>query len=330
MAKLKGTAGIIDDFSVTVSRSISNTITGLGSEDFLSLNFKWTIPDINRLTYFITKVDTDLVISVQNLVTEKILSTSTFQNYYDSNGLPYIENVNWSHSHNRVITEQGSIGFAKIPSSKSEAASLFEPINNPDGRYEIIGTNNTETLCGLDGNDYWNDDSVFTFSVFNLFNDNAGNDTIIGGNSSDDHYVVNYYRVGAGNDLFQGGIGSYDKYIFASLSSSRSKTGELYTKTIEDFNVDEGDNIELAKLANAHNLKFNTSRTYTSDTNATWKRGDIIFQVKDADGDGDMDGIILANTDRDKAPEIKIVLIGVTYLGENSLNLEIDYTNNAY
>jgi hypothetical protein len=310
----------IDDFSVVMSPSIRNTITGISAEDFVSLDFMWTTANLKRFTYFSTKNGLDLVWSFQNIATEKIVSTTTFKNFYDTTGLPSIDNFDYSKTVNGISTETGSVGFSKIPTSKSDAANIFGDINNPQNCYEIAGTTDNDLIYGIDAEDYWTDNS----GVLNLFNDNAGNDTVIGGdgNYDNENYSTNIYRVGAGNDSFTCGNVANDVFILASLSSCRSGSN-VFTKTIIDFNADEGDVIELAKLATTHHLKFNTSRTYTSDTNATWKRGDIIFKTQDIDGDGDLDGLLLANTDRDKAPEIKIALIGITEFDSSYLNLDI-------
>jgi hypothetical protein len=319
MAIFKGTKDI-DDFSVVMSPSISNTITDLSADDFVSLDFMLTTAQLKRNTYFVTKNGLDLVYSFQNVATEKIVSTTTFKNYYDkTTGLPIVDIFDYSKTINGLLTDYGDVGNVKIPISKSDAADKFGDVNNLSNAYEIAGTTGNDTLYGLDNIDY-----SYDFNL-NIFNDNGGNDIVYGGsgNYEFEYDAANFYRVGAGNDTFNFGSEAFDMFILASLSSCRSGSN-VFTKTIINFNADEGDVIELAKLATTHHLKFNTSRTYTSDTNATWKRGDIIFKTQDIDGDGDLDGLLLANTDRDKAPEIKIALIGITEFDYSYLNLDIN------
>lgn len=159
---------------------------------------------------------------------------------------------------------------------------------------DLVGTSGNDTLTGNDNAD-----------IEDGLHGGAGNDTLVAG-AGDDELMG-----GSGNDVLTGGAGE-DNFSFNFVSDFVSGA-TVFTKTITDFNVDEGDFIGMDVLG--HNLKLKTSTTATT---TNWKKGQVIFQVDGADG------VILGNLDKDKDAEIVIRLLGVTDFDIGSLDLSLN------
>lgn len=277
--------GTVDDAIVQLGVNINNTLTGFTSEDFLVYEDIMTTTQKVKFSYDAIRVGTDLVIKTVNNLTDKVTATTTVKGGFSADGLDFFGLAIYRDGQFDMDDGPIAVGILKNYSTSSEVAENERIELNWDAM-SAFGTNSSETIYAAT-------------NAHNLIWDGEGNDRVFGGYS-------NEFNVGAGNDTLTGGSGE-DNYVFDRLSSFASKGILTFTKTITNFDANGGDEIEMDEIAFNHKMKFTDART-----SANWKRGDIIFERNGNDG------WLLGNTDRDKDPEIKIVLVGVTSFDANS------------
>ncbi len=283
MPAFKGKSTTVDEAEVTINSKISNTITGFTSEDFVFFDFTFTAAEYMRYFINVAKQGNDLLFTTHSVRTGKVASTNSIKDVYTANGIEFLE-VGLNEGQDGYETP--SFAIAKGSTSESAAAAIKETMNWD--LFLIAGGSSSETLYGMQGS-------------FNIIFDNAGDDRIFGGSEND-------FSVGSGNDTLTGGEGQ-DTYLFESLASFGANGRLAFTKTITNFDTSQ-DFINLELLASAYKMRFNSTAT-----SSNWKRGDIIFEVNGSDG------WILGNTDRDRDPEFKIVLTGVTSISMNNIDI---------
>ena len=172
-----------------------------------------------------------------------------------------------------------------VVSGSSDADTLLNIEN-------LTGSSLNDTLAGNAGRNVLNggagDDSL---------SGGDGNDTLIGGTGKDT--LIG----GAGTDLLTGGDGN-DIFKFTALTDLG--LGSLARDVITDFKSGQ-DKIDLAAIDPNSALRGDQAFVWVTKFNAT--AGQVRFA---ADGQGN--GIVYLNTDRDADAEFEIMLTGVTTL----------------
>lgn len=284
MPNFSGKKGIVDEAEVLVNPRTPNTITGFTSEDFVFLDLSLAPSQVGRYFVGLVKQGMDLVAAFHSVRTGKAAATTTIKGVYTTDGIEFLE----SGAIEGVEYDTSVVAIFKSFASKAEANASKEDANWEDSL--IIGTQGADVLHSADG-------------VSNRFFDNGGDDQAFGADNDDEFYD------GLGSDTLTGGAGG-DEFYFRSVHHFSTNGTLSHTKTITDFKADQGDKIILSDLVSAHKMRFNEEGTASN-----WRRGDLVFQVNGSDG------WLLGNIDRDKDPEFKIVLSGVTTLPLEALYL---------
>ncbi|MGF1708063.1 calcium-binding protein, partial [Enterovibrio baiacu] len=166
--------------------------------------------------------------------------------------------------------------------------------NGGEGNDTIYGQAGIDLIFGGSGND-----RLFGGADEDFFRGGSGDDLIDGGSEDD------WLRGDSGNDTLTGGTGA-DTYYWGNGDTA---TDEVWVDTITDFNIAEGDTLNLGDLLQANSI------VTASDEN-----GSMVINI-DLDGDGDFEQhIVLDGVSVDN---------GQVVVNTNSGDLIITDTNNS-
>jgi len=286
MPNFTGKKGIIDEVDSVRTPFTSHTFTGFTNEDFIFIGTQWSKPQYVRYYIEGQRVGLDHISTTYSVATGRATGSIILKGIYGSDGINFIE---FGHAIDGVygnVFHLSQAIYKTSPSTVDQATEEQNELNAP--LWGNVGTKGNDTLYG--GNSGWNE-----------LHGSDGNDTLFGGDQG------NFFVGGKGSDTMAGGSG-IDEFRFQSIHEFSVNGTLTFTDTINNFNADEGDKITLYRIANVNKMRFTDDRT-----SANWKRGDIIFE-KQSNGDG----WILGNADKDSAPELKIILIGVTEFDPNN------------
>ncbi|NEP00818.1 MAG: calcium-binding protein [Symploca sp. SIO2E9] len=127
-----------------------------------------------------------------------------------------------------------------------------DTLNGGVGSDILDGGKNDDTLNGGDGDDFFNGGAGN-----DLLNGDAGNDTLYGGRGND------LFLAGVGDDILYGGEGidtltggaGADNFVLGDISIYYQTAGAADYALISDFNIAEGDQIQLKGLASDYLLQ---------------------------------------------------------------------------
>lgn len=297
MANFIGKKGIIDEVDSVRTPFTSHTFTGFTNEDFIFIGTQWNKPQYVRYFLEAQRVGVDLVGTTYSVATGRATGSVTVKGVYASDGINFIE---FGHSVDGIY---GSVFNIPISQYKTNPASIDQASAEQNELNGVLWSN-----AGTIGNDklYGGDFG------WNELMGSDGNDSLFGGNNG------NFFIGGKGSDTMVGG-NRIDDFRFQSIHEFSVNGTLIHSDTITNFNAEEGDKITLFRIANVNKMRFTGERT-----SANWKRGDIIFEEQ-----SNGDGWILGNADKDSAPELKIVLVGVTEF-DSSRNLVSNFNDSTY
>nr|WP_235956389.1 calcium-binding protein [Grimontia sedimenti] len=158
--------------------------------------------------------------------------------------------------------------------SKFQSPAWADAAHGGDGNDRIFGQEHTDLLSGGMGND-----QLFGGSEEDFLRGGSGNDILDGGTEND------WLRGEGGNDTLTGGTGK-DTYVWGSGDADLDDT---WVDTITDFNISEGDTLNLGDLLQADSI-----------VTATDHNGSMVISI-DIDGNGDieqhivLDGVTVDN-----------------------------------
>jgi serralysin len=162
----------------------------------------------------------------------------------------------------------------------------FENISGGNGNDKLTGSSATNTLSGLGG-----DDVLSGLGGKDLFYDGAGRDSIIGGTGADEIHV-SYSESSARTDKVR-----YLKVGDSTLTTYDSIFG------FQGGGTSTSDRIDLSALMGSQKLVFHDTGAITTSS-----AGEVRWQL--VNGAFGKNIAIFVDTDKDVAPEMKIIIDG--------------------
>lgn len=144
-----------------------------------------------------------------------------------------------------------------VPAAPTDSLNIPDPISPVVPGEVLRGDRNNNRIRGTSGNDtifgLGGDDRLFGWGGDDLLLGGRGDDTLNGGGGDD---VLNG---GAGDDVLNGGAGAdtliggrgADTFVLTSLATDPARAN-----VIVDFNLDQGDKIQLRKGLSASDIAF--------------------------------------------------------------------------
>ena len=196
---------------------------------------------------------------------------------------------------NRFKSETGGVfsgsswGFEKITAKLiMDTSSGKDVITGNQKNNYINGKAGNDKLAGAGGNDI-----ILGGSGRDILYGGAGKDTLVGG---------------TGKDKLHGGSGK-DKFKY--LKAKHSRGGKRNCDIIYDFSKKDGDRIDLSKIDAYQAKRGNQKFKFIGDKEFSGKRGEVQFSK----------GALLVNDDKNKKPDMMIIVKGVNTFSKRSLIL---------
>lgn len=220
--------GLGDDYYIFGLSGI-DTIRDTGGND--TLRIVWRNADNTRLVSDIYQEGDDLVLEM--IGDANVLTVSEF--FTEAGNL---ENLNYYHDGGRW--GEGLDGRIYSLQSLDRLDETYFPLIVGTQNADNVDLSNSQTTYEITMYTHDGDDVIVTGPSIDWVYSGAGDDSISTGNGDD------FIEAGEGNDVLQGrggsdiltGNGGADTFVFAD--------GEVGTDTITDFNLGEGDKLDLS------------------------------------------------------------------------------------
>ncbi|MDH1988288.1 immunoglobulin-like domain-containing protein, partial [Pseudomonas sp. GD03689] len=164
---------------------------------------------------------------------------------------------------NKLGVEAGDVDARAMHKYITENYSEFDISRSNDGNDTLLGGNGNDIIFGQGGNDY-----IDGGKGNDILLGGTGNDTLLGGEGNDILFG------GAGNDILIGGKGDDIMTGGTGADTFVWKAGDLGNDVIKDFNVKEGDRLDLSDL-----LQGEKASTIDNFLKITTVNGESTLQV---------------------------------------------------
>ncbi|MEH6542846.1 MAG: type I secretion C-terminal target domain-containing protein, partial [Porticoccaceae bacterium] len=288
------------------------TDNGDGSFNIAGLQDGWTF-EISTTAEF-------SAVQIDSLDTTDNYKLEVFSYGGDSAGEPIDLNYNIIGTDGDGDAVDGTVDVTLYPDAVADSGTSLPGTTGDD---ILLGTNGADTLNGAGGND-----TLAGNAGDDTLNGDAGDDTLYGGSGNDTlngGADVDILFGGSGDDDLTGGLGSdlltggLDADTFTWLSGDEAGAP---TDTITDFNVGEGDVLDLSNLLIG---ETNTSASLDSYLDFNLVGGDTVITV-DVDGAGGGTAgqtIVLEGVDLTSGGALTDVQIIDSLLASNSLDTDV-------